>query len=233
MKEPCCVGPEETLDTVARKLKDDNLGCLPVCEDKHVLGMITDRDILTRCVAKNRNASKMTAREAMSTEIYCRSEEDSMEHVVAIMANSQVRRLPVLDGNKQLIGIVSLTDLTGDASERSRVEVVFYKELNSHGRTHHSELTRVSIAPGHTKEEAVAAAIRQVEREKQSAWKSFADRYDVIDIHTDDRGKVVEEVERASEKDDRIRRRAYDLWEQRGEPPSRPGEALGPSPPGD
>jgi CBS domain-containing protein len=78
--------------------------------------MITDRDILTRCVASSRDAHNMTAREAMSTEIHCCSGADPVEQAAAIMAKYRVRRLPVLDDKQELIGIVSLTDLTGGAS---------------------------------------------------------------------------------------------------------------------
>jgi CBS domain-containing protein len=222
MKEPICVGPGETLAVVSRKLKNDNVGCLPVSEGKHVLGMITDRDILTRCIAKSRNPSQMTAREAMSTEIHYCSEEDPVEKAVVIMTNKKVRRLPVLDRDQQLVGIISLTDLMGGTSDPARFEVVFYKKMHdSYGHPHHAELMRVSIAPGHSKEEAIAAAIKQVEQQKQTAWTIFADGYDVTEVHCDDRGRIVEDVERTSEKDEQIRQRAYDLWQREGSPEGR------------
>ena len=66
MKEPVRVQAEETLDTAARKLKNENIGALPVCQDTRVIGMLTDRDITMRGVADARNVSQMTVREAMS-----------------------------------------------------------------------------------------------------------------------------------------------------------------------
>lgn len=225
MKEPICVGADESLAVAARKLKNDNVGCLPVCEGKHVLGMITNRDIITRCVAKDRNASGMAGREAMSTEVHSCSEEDPVEKVAAIMTSNQVRRLPVLDRNERLIGIISLADLTvGSASgAATRFEVTFYKELHdSYGHSHHGELARINVAQGHTKQEAVAAAIKQIEQEKQTAWEAFADGYDVTEVHCDEFGKIVEEVERTSERDERIRHRAYNLWEREGRPEGAP-----------
>lgn len=87
---------------------------------------------------------------------------------------------------------------------------------DSYGRPRQVERKRVAIGPGHTKEEAIAAAIRQVEKETHGAWKSFADGFVVTETHTDERGKIVEEVEQTSDKEDRIRRRAYELWEGEG-----------------
>jgi CBS domain-containing protein len=202
MKKPVCITAEETLEVAVSKLKEHNVGCLPVCEGKQVLGMITDRDILTRCVGNRRNITQMKAREAMSTEVHCCVENDPVEQAASIMANNQVRRLPVIDCNRELVGIISLTDLTGTASGQARFEVVFYKEIcDSYGRPHHGELTRIAIAPGHTKEEAIAAAIRQAEGERHSAWKTFADGYDVTEVQSDELGRIVEKVERTSEKE--------------------------------
>jgi len=69
MKEPFRVQAEETLNAAARKLKNDNIGALPVCQDARVIGMLTDRDITMRGVASERDVSQMTAREAMSAEV--------------------------------------------------------------------------------------------------------------------------------------------------------------------
>ena len=216
MKEPVCIQAEETLEVAVIKLKSDNVGCLPVCQGRQVIGMLTDRDILMRSTGSRRDIHHMKAREAMSSEVHSCSEEDPVEQVATTMANNQVRRLPVLDRDRQLVGVISLTDLSGGAlSGVSRFEVVFYKELSdSTGHPHRVEQKRVAIGPGHTKEEAIAAAVRQVEEETRGSWKSFADGFDVTAAHTDERGKLVEEVERTSEKEERIRRRAYDLWEQ-------------------
>jgi hypothetical protein len=95
---------------------------------------------------------------------------------------------------------------------------VFYKEvMDSSGHPHQVELMRVNVGPGHTKEEAISAAIKKMENEKQAAWNIFADGYDVIELRTDQLGRIVEEVEKTSEKEERVRRRAYELWEQKAE----------------
>jgi CBS domain-containing protein len=223
MKEPVCVEAEETLDAAARKLKKDNIGALPVCQEKRVIGMITDRDITMRGVADARNVCQMTVREAMSAEVLFCFEDDSIEQAATIMRQSHVRRLAVLDRDDQhLIGIISLSDLGGDISERRPYEVIFHKTFTDHqGHRHHSEMMRIAVAQG-TKEEAIVTAIRQFEEmNKISAWHQLADGYDVTSVHVDERGATVEEREPTSEREARILRRARELWERAGTPEGR------------
>ena len=71
MKPAVFLEPDETLATAARKLRKDNIGCLPVCQDGRLLGMITDRDIAMRGVADNRDPNHMRVRDAMSVDAIC------------------------------------------------------------------------------------------------------------------------------------------------------------------
>ncbi len=105
------VGPGETVAHAARLMKRGNLGALPVCDDGGKLrGILTDRDIVTRCVAGGDDPDDTPVREIMSRGITtCRAEDDA-EEVLRTMSASQVRRLPVTDGGK-LVGMVSLGDL--------------------------------------------------------------------------------------------------------------------------
>jgi CBS domain-containing protein len=103
--------PDDTLQTAAALMADLDVGVLPVGENDRLVGVITDRDIAIRGVAKGLDPSKTSVREVMSTELrYCFEDEDVQE-VAAKMSEWQVRRLPVLDRNKRLVGIVSLGDL--------------------------------------------------------------------------------------------------------------------------
>jgi CBS domain-containing protein len=219
MKSPVCVAADESLEAAIHKLKNDNVGCLPVCEDNQVLGIITDRDILMRAVGTARSTSKMTARDCMTVEVHCCLEGDTVEVAASVMAEKKMRRLPVLGQNGQLVGVVSQSDLSGGSSAPAHYEVVFYKELlGGYGHPHHVELKRVAVSPGQSKEAAIATAVKQVEKQNNTAWTNFATGYDVTEVRTDDAGKLVEEVERTTEKEARIRRRAYDLWERSGGP---------------
>ena len=102
--------PEMTIADAARMMVRCDAGALPVGEDDRLVGMITDRDIAVRAVAKDLSCDT-PVREVMSREVlYCFADED-VEHVAGNMGLQQVRRLPVLDRTKRLVGIVSIGDL--------------------------------------------------------------------------------------------------------------------------
>jgi CBS domain-containing protein len=108
---PQCVSPSTTLVHAAQQMKTLDVGMLPVCESDHLIGTITDRDIVVRAIAAGANPVSTLVREAMTCEmIYCFDDEDIAEAAL-LMENRQVRRLPVINRNKRLIGIVSLGDL--------------------------------------------------------------------------------------------------------------------------
>lgn len=115
------VAPTDTLHTAAQMMADLDTGALPVGENDRLVGMLTDRDITVRAVAKGCDPNKTAVREIMSSELrYCFDDEGSDE-VARKMGQWQIRRLPVLDRNKRLVGIVSLGDLVvGGAEEESK-----------------------------------------------------------------------------------------------------------------
>jgi CBS domain-containing protein len=109
--DPECVTPQTTLAQAARKMKTLNVGMLPVCEDDRLIGTITDRDITVRAVAASHNPSTTTVGEAMTRQmVYCFDDEDIAEAAL-LMESRQVRRLPVINRDKRLVGIVALGDL--------------------------------------------------------------------------------------------------------------------------
>jgi CBS domain-containing protein len=109
------IGPDETLRDAATAMKKLDVGVLPVGEHDKLVGMITDRDIAIRGIAEGKGPDTK-AREVMSQEVkYC-FEDEAVEHVAENMAELQVRRLPVLNRDKRLVGIVSLGDLATQGS---------------------------------------------------------------------------------------------------------------------
>ena len=103
--------PNMTIRDVARRMRAENIGALPVGENDRLIGMVTDRDIVVRAVAEERSAGNTTVREVMSEGIcYC-FEDDDLDHAAEVMAKHQVRRLPVLNRDKRLVGVVALADL--------------------------------------------------------------------------------------------------------------------------
>ena len=102
--------PDDSIQNAARIMDRIDAGVLPVGQDDRLVGMITDRDIAIRAVAKGRECDT-PVREAMSGEVmYCYADDDA-EEVLENMADQQVRRMPVVDRDKRLVGIVSIGDL--------------------------------------------------------------------------------------------------------------------------
>jgi CBS domain-containing protein len=106
-----CVPENETLDRAAQLMREHNVGSLPVCGvDDRLKGIITDRDIVVKCIAVGQDPSKMTAADlAQGVPIWVTADANEDE-VVQVMEDHLIRRLPVLDGN-QLVGMISEADL--------------------------------------------------------------------------------------------------------------------------
>jgi len=110
--------PHATLREAAELMKKLDVGPLPVCDDNRLVGMITDRDITVRAVAEGQDCYEGKVRDVMSMDVACCHEEDDITVATRLMQEKQVRRLPVLDRDQRLVGIVSLGDValnTGDS----------------------------------------------------------------------------------------------------------------------
>lgn len=102
--------PSDTVASAAQAMDKLNVGVIPVCEGDKLLGMVTDRDIVVRAVAQGLDGNTPLAR-VMSTDVRTARESDDLDTVLADMASSQIRRLPVLDGAERLVGIISIGDI--------------------------------------------------------------------------------------------------------------------------
>ena len=106
-----CVEPDESAAVAARLLSRFNVGALPVCtKDGRLRGMVTDRDIVLRCVAADDDAQSVKVSEIMTRRIYSVDAQESIQNASVLMARRQVRRLPVEEDGK-LVGMVSLGDV--------------------------------------------------------------------------------------------------------------------------
>ena len=103
--------PTQSIRDAAKTMAEIDAGSLPVGEDNRLVGMITDRDIVIRAVAEGRSADT-SVREVMSQEVLYCFDDQELEEVARNMADIKVRRLPVLNRSKHLVGIVSLCDLS-------------------------------------------------------------------------------------------------------------------------
>jgi CBS domain-containing protein len=105
------VSPDDTVKHAAVKMEALGIGPLPVCDGERLVGVLTDRDITVRIVASGRDPNNTPVREAMTAEIaYCFEDQDTKD-AARIMKDRDIRRLPVLNKSKRLVGIVSLGDL--------------------------------------------------------------------------------------------------------------------------
>jgi CBS domain-containing protein len=108
---PQVIGPEDTLQRAARMMQELDVGALPVCNGKQVLGMVTDRDIAIRGVAAGLKPDTACVSDIMTRDIKCASDTQDSDEVMRMMGDCQIRRLPVINQRKELVGIVSLGDL--------------------------------------------------------------------------------------------------------------------------
>lgn len=108
---PTCVEANETLINIAKKMKNGDFGSVIVNENNRSIGIVTDRDIVTKALTKNTDIKTLTAKDIMSEKLISCSANDSFETVVDKMKSHKIRRVPVLDENSKTIGIVSLGDM--------------------------------------------------------------------------------------------------------------------------
>lgn len=113
--------PDDTIQTAAKTMADTGAGALPVGENDRLVGMITDRDIAVRAVAAGKSPAQCTVREVMTSEIRYVFDDEEVGDVSRKMGEWQVRRLPVLNRDKRLVGIVSLGDLAFETPEEGQV----------------------------------------------------------------------------------------------------------------
>jgi CBS domain-containing protein len=119
-----CVGESQTLVQAAQKMRDLDVGVLPICgDDDRLKGMITDRDIVIRCVAEGGDVNSTTAGSLAQGKPVTIGADDSVEEVLATMSQHQVRRLPVIDGHR-LVGIISEADIAAHASDQGVADTV-------------------------------------------------------------------------------------------------------------
>ena len=124
------VAPNAKLQAIAKKMRDRDIGAMLVCEDGKTLGMVTDRDIAIRVLANGKDISTIEAKDVMSHNVvFCRDNEEA-EDALRIMESKKVRRLPVLNEDGKLVGMVSLGDISHALSHELTGEVT--KAVSAH-----------------------------------------------------------------------------------------------------
>ena len=119
------VHPEDTLQTAAQKMRDRDIGFLPVCDGDRLIGVLSDRDVIVRAVADGVNSSAIVGRDLItSPAIYC-FDDQSLDEAAKLMHDNQIRRLVILSrDDKRMVGVVSLGDLAVNADDKLSGEVL-------------------------------------------------------------------------------------------------------------
>jgi CBS domain-containing protein len=119
-----CIGENETVQDAAKKLKELNVGSMPICgEDDRLKGMLTDRDIVVKVIAEGQDPAATTAGQLGEGKPVTIGADDSIDEALRTMAEHKVRRLPVIDGH-QLVGIVAQADIARNVEEHQVGDLV-------------------------------------------------------------------------------------------------------------
>jgi len=112
-----CIEPDTSIKDAAEKMRSIDVGFLPVCEDGHIIGTLTDRDITIRHVADGQNPYRVKARDILTPNVFYCFEDQDIDEVGRYMQQEEVRRILIFDHTEQLVGIVSLWDISKAAGE--------------------------------------------------------------------------------------------------------------------
>jgi CBS domain-containing protein len=105
------LSPSDSAAQAAQLMDELNVGVIPVCDGEKLVGVVTDRDIVVRCVARSLDGKSTRLSDVMSSNVRCVTEGQGIDEVLGAMAQAQIRRMPVVDGQRKLVGIVSIGDI--------------------------------------------------------------------------------------------------------------------------
>ena len=118
------IHPDDTLQTAAEKVRDRDIGFLPVCDGERLIGVLTDRDLITRALADGLESNAMLGRGLVtSPAIYC-FDDQGVDEAAKLMHDNQIRRLVVLSRDKQMVGVISLGDLAMTTDDKLSGDVL-------------------------------------------------------------------------------------------------------------
>ena len=118
---PACVSAKDSIRDVAKIMAREDTGVVPVVDGKKVIGMITDRDIVVRLVAEGKDPANAKVNEAMTKNVRSVKEDSTINEALQVMSNAQIRRVPVVNTNNEIVGIVSMKDIATDSKDTGKV----------------------------------------------------------------------------------------------------------------
>jgi CBS domain-containing protein len=123
-KNPCAIDADKPVTYAAKMMRDEDVGLAPIVEGQKLVGTLTDRDIAIRVVAEGKDPQTVTVREAATTNVVTLDPQQDLDEALRLMAKHQVRRLPVVEEDGSLAGVVAQADIAQHASAQDTGEVV-------------------------------------------------------------------------------------------------------------
>jgi CBS domain-containing protein len=121
---PCAIEADKPVAYAARMMKDEDVGLAPIVEGDRLVGTLTDRDIVTRVVAEGKDPQSIKVREVASTDLVTIDPQQDLGEALQLMARNQVRRLPVVEEDGRLVGVVAQADVAREAKDKQTGELV-------------------------------------------------------------------------------------------------------------
>ena len=118
-KEVACVNPDSKISDVAKLMLNKHVGCVPVCDNNKVVGLVTDRDLILRSLACEKDIKQTPVSEVMTTKVFNVSPDAEVSEASKIMCDCQIRRVPVVE-NDMIVGIITLGDLANNQNVTSK-----------------------------------------------------------------------------------------------------------------
>lgn len=123
-EKPCSIDTDKSVTYAAKMMRDENVGLAPIVEGDRLVGTLTDRDIAVRVVAEGRDPESTTAREVASTDLVTVDPDQEFDEALRLMAQHQIRRLPVVEEDGRLVGIVAQADVARHGDDNQTGQVV-------------------------------------------------------------------------------------------------------------
>jgi CBS domain-containing protein len=121
---PCSIDADKSVAYAAKMMRDEDVGLAPIVEGDKLIGTVTDRDIAIRVVAEGKDADETTVREIASTNLVTIDPQQDLDEALRLMATHQVRRLPVVEEDGRLVGVVAQADVAREGDDTRTGQVV-------------------------------------------------------------------------------------------------------------
>jgi CBS domain-containing protein len=123
-ENPCAIDAEKSVAYAAKMMRDEDVGLAPIVEGDKLIGTLTDRDIAVRVVAEGKDPEQTTVREVASTNLVTIDPQQDLDEALRLMAKHQVRRLPVVEEDGRLVGVVAQADVAREGDDKQTGQVV-------------------------------------------------------------------------------------------------------------